>query len=155
MRYNKPPFELTCFRRYLLSRRFLVLFCGLSVALCALSPALAASKIINKQISRGQGVYFGQGLKPSHTYQIQVHSLKAHQKFTALLLENYTYIQNHQLLTGHKNLQVSGTTPRTISLAQPTKAQLSGWVLVGQVRLNSSAGIDVRMYDEGTKKKKK
>lgn len=130
-------------------KRFLIVvlcFCGL---LASAPGAQAAAKLVAQKTSVGTGgVYLTLRLIVGHQYRVDVGAPK-HLAFSGLGGENYTYILNQQLLQSSKPFQLKGTTPKSFTVQQSVKGNVTGWILYMDVSLARGKTVTVRVFDLG------
>jgi hypothetical protein len=130
-------------------KRFLIVvlcFCGL---LASAPGAQAAAKLVAQKTSVGTGgVYLSLRLVAGHQYRVDVGAPK-HLAFSGLGGENYTYVSNQRLFTSSKPFQLKGTTPKSFTVQQSVKGNVTGWILYMDVSLARGKTVTVRVFDLG------
>jgi hypothetical protein len=132
-------------------KRFLAIVILLSTFLVTVSPVQAAAKLVAQNTSKTTGgVYLSVRLVAGHHYRVDVGAPK-HFPFSGLGGEHYTYVSNQHLITATKPFQVSGTTPKSFTVHQVIKGNVTGWILYMDVALARGKTVTVRVFDMGTR----
>lgn len=136
-----------------MSRRSLVLLSLLALSAALATPALAQSHVIAQKSSKSpQGsVFLSARLTPLHTYRIEVSGTR-HLPFLGSGTEHVVGVYKGRLFTGDVPLKLTGTTPHSFTVAQPSTAKVSEWILAVGVQLKSGRGLTIRFVDLGRHK---
>jgi hypothetical protein len=130
-------------------KRFLVIVLCLSAFLVFVPRAHAAAKLVaQKSSTTTGGVYLSLRLVAGHQYRVDVGAPK-HTPFSGLGGQNYTYVSNQHLFTSSKPFQVKGTTPKSFTVRQGVKGNLTGWIFYMDVSLARGKAVTVRVFDMG------
>jgi hypothetical protein len=130
-------------------KRFLFIVLCFSALLVSAPNAQAAGKLVAQKTSTtGGGVYLTLRLVVGHQYRVDVGAPK-HLAFSGLGGENYTYISKQQLLQSSKPFQLKGTTPKSFTVQQRIKGNVTGWILYMDVALVRGKTVTVRVFDLG------
>jgi hypothetical protein len=130
-------------------KRILVVLLCFSVFLVWAPHAQAAPKLVAQRTSTTSGgVYITLRLIAGHQYRVDVGAPK-HLAFSGLGGQNYTYVSNQHLFTSTKPFQVKGTTPKSFTVKQGIKGNLTGWILYMDVSLVRGKTVTVRVFDLG------
>lgn len=130
-------------------KRLLAVVLCLSVFFTYAAPARAAAKLVAQKTSRTTGgVYLSVGLVAGHQYRVDVGAPK-HSRFSGLGGENYTYVLKQRLFTATKPFQFRGTTPKSFTVRQRIKGNVTGWILYMDVSVARGRTVTVRVFDMG------
>lgn len=129
-------------------KRFLIFVLCFSALIASATEADAAAKLVAQKTSVGGGVYLTVRLVAGHRYRVDVGAPK-HFAFSGLGGENYTYVSNQHLFTASKPFQLKGTTPKSFTVQQRIKGDVTGWILFMDVSLVRGKTVTVRVYDLG------
>ena len=129
-------------------KRFLIFVLCFSALIASATEADAAAKPVAQTPSVGGGVYLTVRLVAGHRYRVDVGAPK-HFAFSGLGGENYTYVSNQHLFTASKPFQLKGTTPKSFTVQQRIKGDVTGWILFMDVSLVRGKTVTVRVYDLG------
>jgi hypothetical protein len=132
-------------------KHFLAILLLLSVFVVTVPPVHAAAKLVAQNTSKTTGgVYLSVRLVAGHQYRVDVGAPK-HFPFSGLGGENYTYVSNQHLFTATKPFQLSGTTPKSFTVHQRIKGNVTSWILYMDVALARGKTVTVRVFDVGTR----
>jgi len=130
-------------------KRLLATVLCLSALLVVAPGAHAAAKLVAQKTSTSTGgVYLSLRLVAGHQYRVDVGAPK-HTAFSGLGGQNYTYVLNQHLFTSSKPFQVKGTTPKSFTVRQGVKGDVSNWIFYMDVSLARGKAVTVRVYDLG------
>lgn len=129
-------------------KRFLMVVLCFSALVTSATGAHAAAKLVAQKTSTTSGVYLTVRLVVGHRYRVDVGAPK-HFAFAGLGGENYTYVSNQHLFTASKPFQLKGTTPKSFTVQQRIKGDVTGWILFMDVSLVRGKTVTVRVYDLG------
>jgi len=129
-------------------KRFLILVLCFSAMIASATAAQAAPKLVAQKTSTTSGVYLTVRLVAGHRYRVDVGAPK-HLKFAGLGGENYTYVSKQHLFTASKPFQLRGTTPKSFTVQQGIKGDVTGWILFMDVSLVRGKTVTLRVYDLG------
>lgn len=137
--------------RLLVTKRFLLLVVCLSAFFADAPHAHAAARLVAQRTSKTTGgVYLTIRLVAGHRYRVDV-GAPQHSAFSGLGGENYTYVSNQHLFTSTKPFQLKGTTPKSFTVKQRLKGNITGWILYMDVALAHGKAVTVRVFDLGTR----
>jgi hypothetical protein len=132
-------------------KRFLALALCLFAFLAYAPQAHAAARIVAQKTSKTTGgVYLSVRLVAGHRYRVDVGAPR-HSPFSGLGGENYTYVSKQHLFTATKPFQFRGTTPKSFTVRQRIKGNVTGWILYMDVSLARGRTVTVRVFDMGTR----
>lgn len=134
----------------MLKRFLIVVLCFSALVTSATGAQAAAKLVVQKTSTAGGGVYLTLQLSAGHQYRVDVGAPK-HLSFSGLGGENYTYVSNQHLFTASKPFQLKGTTPKSFTVRQQIKGNVTGWILFMDVALVRGKTVTVRVYDLGKK----
>jgi hypothetical protein len=130
-------------------KRFLIILLFFSVFLVWAPHAQAAAKLVAQKTSTTSGgVYITLRLIAGHQYRVDIGAPK-HLAFSGLGGQNYTYVSKQHLFTSTKPFQVKGTTPKSFTVKQGIKGNVTGWILYMDVSLLRGKTVTVRVFDLG------
>lgn len=142
-----------------MSTRLLGLLLGCTLAAGTIVPVAARSghastgHIVAQRSARkgASQVYLPAGLKNGHRYRLVAVS-SGHHKLYVAGFEVYTYLNSRHLFDGQKMLSLSGTTPYSFTITQPSSRRLTSWSLAVTVRVAGSKKLTVQVRDLGKAK---
>ncbi len=130
-------------------KRFLIVLLSFSAILAWAPPAQAAATLVAQKTSTTNGgVYMSLRLVAGHHYRVDVGAPK-HFAFSGMGGENYTYVSNQHLFTATKPFQLKGTTPKSFTVRQRIKGNVTGWILYMDVSLVRGKTVTIRVFDLG------